>query len=85
MTKFDVQTLKEDIAHVVGINKKTHREICDALNSSNSDRDYEYEDVMTLYMRKSTLEGEMSMAEWVLYLIKKQELEMSDGTLKEDS
>ena len=85
MTKFDVQTLKEHITHVVGIHRDMHREICDTLNSSNSDRHNEYEDVMALYVSKSILEGEMSMAERILYLIKEQELKIPDGMRKEDS
>ena len=85
MAKFDIQTLKKHIADAIEILRDRRREVCDALNSSNSDRYYKYEEVMTLYMRISILAGEIDMAERVLYLIKKQELEMPDGTLKEDS
>ena len=85
MAKFDVQTLKEHIADAIEILRDRRREVCVALNSSNSDRYYKYEEVMALYMRKSILEGKIDMAERVLYLIRTQELEMSDSTLKEDS
>ena len=85
MAKFDIQTLKKHIADVMGTHKEMRREVCDALNSSNSDRYYKYEEVMALYMRISILAGEIDMAERVLYLIRTQELEMSDGTLKEDN
>ena len=73
MTKFDVQALKKHIADAIEILRDRRREVCDALNSSNSDRDYEHEDVMTLYVRKSILAGEIDMAERVLYLIRTQE------------
>jgi len=85
MAKFDVQALKKHIVDVMETHKEMRREVCDALNSSNSDRYYKYEEVMALYMRKSILEGKIDMAERVLYLIRTQELEMSDSTLKEDS
>jgi len=85
MAKFDVQTLKKHIADVMGVHRKMRHEICDALNSSNNNRHYKYEEAMTLYMRKSILDGKIDMAERVLYLIRTQELEMSDSTLKEDS
>jgi hypothetical protein len=73
MAKFDVQTLKKHIASVMEIHRDMRREVCDALNSSNGDRHYKYEDAMTLYMRKSILDGEIDMAERVLYLIRTQE------------
>ncbi len=85
MTKFDVQALKEQIADVIEIYRDRRREVCDALNSSNSDRYYKYEEVMALYMRISILAGEIDMAERVLYLIKEQELKIPDGMMKEDS
>ena len=85
MAKFDVQALKKHIADAIEILRDRRREVCVALNSSNSDRHYKYEDVMALHVRISILAGEIDMAERVLYLIKKQELEMSDSTLKEDS
>ena len=67
------------------IHRDMRREVCDALNSSNSDRHYKYEDAMTLYMRKSILDGEIDMAERVLHLIKEQELKIPDGMRKEDN
>ena len=85
MAKFDVQTLKEHIADAIEILRDRRREVCVALNSSNSDRYYKYEEVTALYVRISILAGEIDMAERVLYLIKKQELEMSDGAPKEDN
>jgi hypothetical protein len=86
MTKFDVQALKKHIADAIEILRDRRREVCDALNSSNSDRYHKYdEEVMALYVRTSILAGEIDMAERVLHLIKEQELEMSDDTLKEDS
>ena len=85
MTKFDVQTLKEHIADAIEILRDRRREVCVALNSSNSDRYYKYEDAMTLYVRISILAGEIDMAEKVLYLIKEQELKIPDGMRKEDN
>ena len=85
MAKFDVQTLKKHIADVVGIHKEMRHEICRTLDSGNDARHYKYEDVMALYMRKSILDGEIDMAERVLYLIKEQELKIPDGMRKEDN
>ena len=86
MTKFDVQALKKHIADVIETLRDKRREVCDALNSSNSDRYYKYdEEVMALYVRTSILAGEIDMAERVLYLIKEQELKIPDGMRKEDS
>jgi len=85
MAKFDVQTLKEHIADAIEILRDRRREACVALKSSNSDRHYKYEEVMTLYVRISILAGEIDMAEKVLYLIKGQELKIPDGMRKEDN
>lgn len=73
MAKFDTQALKEQIAALIEPRKELRQKIVDELNGENYCRYFDYERTLSAYVEKGILNGQIEMAQRVIYMIEEQE------------